>query len=158
MPFLIYGGDPAHATGSASGPVKAVEHRRTYVCPHCCSEFVRDVLLAEHLSVVHPIRHPHLRLGGHCSYEDSRLTLAPLCRTRNRYMSYERPRQRARSGSKRIAIGLEVYRRTMSRRRIPNKLHVWIEARKRHGLSNAQIQMARELGQDQNNTRHDDAE
>ena len=34
----------------------------------------------------------------------------------------------------------------MSRRRIPDKLHVWIDARKGHGLSHAQIQMARELG------------
>lgn len=34
----------------------------------------------------------------------------------------------------------------MARTRIPGKLHVWIEARKRHGLSHAQIQMARELG------------
>ena len=34
----------------------------------------------------------------------------------------------------------------MLRRRISDKLQVWIEARKRHGLSHAQIQMARELG------------
>lgn len=34
----------------------------------------------------------------------------------------------------------------MSRRRIPDKLQVWIEVRKRHGLSHVQIQMARELG------------
>ena len=34
----------------------------------------------------------------------------------------------------------------MSPRRIPDKLQVWIEARKRHGLSHAQIQMARDLG------------
>jgi len=34
----------------------------------------------------------------------------------------------------------------MSRRRIPDTLHDWIEARKRHGLSHVQIQMARELG------------
>lgn len=34
----------------------------------------------------------------------------------------------------------------MSRRPIPDRLHVWIEARKQHGLSHAQIQMARELG------------
>ena len=34
----------------------------------------------------------------------------------------------------------------MSRRRIPDRLQVWIDARKRHGLSHAQIQMARDLG------------
>lgn len=34
----------------------------------------------------------------------------------------------------------------MAQRRIPDKLSVWIEARKQHGLSHAQIQMARELG------------
>ncbi len=34
----------------------------------------------------------------------------------------------------------------MSRRRIPERLQVWIEARKRHRLSHAQVQMARELG------------
>ncbi len=31
-------------------------------------------------------------------------------------------------------------------RRIPERLQVWIEARKRHHLSHAQVQMARELG------------
>ena len=30
--------------------------------------------------------------------------------------------------------------------KIPEKLRVWIDARKRHGLSHAHIQMARELG------------
>ena len=34
----------------------------------------------------------------------------------------------------------------MLRRRIPDKLQAWIEARRRHGLSHAQVQMARELG------------
>ena len=34
----------------------------------------------------------------------------------------------------------------MRRRRIPDNLQIWIEARKRHGLSHAQVQMARELG------------
>ncbi len=34
----------------------------------------------------------------------------------------------------------------MAKKRIPDNLQVWIEARKRHHLSNAQIQMARELG------------
>jgi hypothetical protein len=34
----------------------------------------------------------------------------------------------------------------MSRGRIPERLQVWIEARKRHRLSHAQVQMARELG------------
>lgn len=34
----------------------------------------------------------------------------------------------------------------MARRRIPDRLQVWIDARKRHGLSHVQIQMARELG------------
>lgn len=30
--------------------------------------------------------------------------------------------------------------------RIPERFQVWIEARKRHGLSHAPVQMARELG------------
>jgi hypothetical protein len=34
----------------------------------------------------------------------------------------------------------------MPRRRIPERFQVWIEARKRHHLSHAQVQMARELG------------
>ena len=34
----------------------------------------------------------------------------------------------------------------MARRRIPDRLQVWIDARKRHGLSHAQIQMARAPG------------
>jgi hypothetical protein len=34
----------------------------------------------------------------------------------------------------------------MSRRRTPNELQLWIEARKRHRLSHQQFQMARELG------------
>jgi len=34
----------------------------------------------------------------------------------------------------------------MARRRIPDRLQAWIDARKRHGLSHSQIQMARELG------------
>jgi hypothetical protein len=34
----------------------------------------------------------------------------------------------------------------MAKERIPEKLKVWIEARKRFHLSHAQIQMARELG------------
>ena len=34
----------------------------------------------------------------------------------------------------------------MSKERIPEKLKVWIEARKRFHLSHAQVQMARELG------------
>lgn len=34
----------------------------------------------------------------------------------------------------------------MSRRRIPERLQVWIDARKRHHLSHAHVQMARELG------------
>lgn len=34
----------------------------------------------------------------------------------------------------------------MSRRRIPEKLQIWIDARKRHRLSHAHVQMARELG------------
>lgn len=34
----------------------------------------------------------------------------------------------------------------MSRRRIPERLQVWIDARKRHRLSHAHVQMARELG------------
>ena len=35
-------------------------------------------------------------------------------------------------------------------RRIPDKLQAWIEARRRHGLSHAQVQMARELGMNPN--------
>jgi len=34
----------------------------------------------------------------------------------------------------------------MSRKRIAERLQVWIEARQRHGLSHAHVQMARELG------------
>lgn len=34
----------------------------------------------------------------------------------------------------------------MSRRRIPERLQVWTDARKRHHLSHAQVQMAREMG------------
>ncbi len=34
----------------------------------------------------------------------------------------------------------------MSRRQIPERLQVWIDARTRHHLSHAQVQMARELG------------
>ena len=34
----------------------------------------------------------------------------------------------------------------MSRRRIPERLQVWIDARERHHLSHAHVQMARELG------------
>jgi hypothetical protein len=34
----------------------------------------------------------------------------------------------------------------MTRRRIPEKLQDWIDARKRHRLSHAHVQMARELG------------
>ena len=34
----------------------------------------------------------------------------------------------------------------MSRRRIPERFQVWIDARERHHLSHAQVQMARELG------------
>ena len=34
----------------------------------------------------------------------------------------------------------------MSRGRIPERLQVWIDARKRHHLSHAHVQMARELG------------
>ena len=34
----------------------------------------------------------------------------------------------------------------MARKRIPNRLLVWIAARKRHHLTHAQVQMARELG------------
>ena len=34
----------------------------------------------------------------------------------------------------------------MPRKRIPERLQVWIEARQRHGLSHAHVQMARELG------------
>ncbi|MBI4589597.1 MAG: hypothetical protein HY725_12225 [Candidatus Rokubacteria bacterium] len=34
----------------------------------------------------------------------------------------------------------------MSRGRLPERLQVWIDARKRHRLSHAHVQMARELG------------
>jgi|SRR6185295_6070841 len=34
----------------------------------------------------------------------------------------------------------------MPRKRIPERLQVWIDARKRHHLSHAHVQMARELG------------
>ncbi len=34
----------------------------------------------------------------------------------------------------------------MSRRRIPERLQIWIDARARHHLSHAHVQMARELG------------
>jgi len=34
----------------------------------------------------------------------------------------------------------------MSRRRIPEQLQAWIDARRRHHLSHAHIQMAREMG------------
>ena len=34
----------------------------------------------------------------------------------------------------------------MSRRRIPERFQVWIDARERHSLSHAHVQMARELG------------
>lgn len=34
----------------------------------------------------------------------------------------------------------------MSPKRTPERLQVWIDARKRHHLSHAQVQMARELG------------
>ena len=34
----------------------------------------------------------------------------------------------------------------MARERIPEKFQLWIDARKRHDLSHAQVQMARELG------------
>jgi hypothetical protein len=34
----------------------------------------------------------------------------------------------------------------MSKRKLPQDLQDWIEARKRFGLSHAQVQMARELG------------
>lgn len=34
----------------------------------------------------------------------------------------------------------------MAKKRIPERLQVWIDARKRHHLSHAQVQMARELG------------
>jgi hypothetical protein len=34
----------------------------------------------------------------------------------------------------------------MSRRRMPERLQVWVEARQRHHLSHAHVQMARELG------------
>ena len=38
----------------------------------------------------------------------------------------------------------------MLRRRVPDKLQAWIEARRWHGLSHAQVQMARELGMNPN--------
>ena len=38
----------------------------------------------------------------------------------------------------------------MLQRRMPDKLHAWIEARRRHGLSHVQVQMARELGMNPN--------
>lgn len=34
----------------------------------------------------------------------------------------------------------------MAKRRIPNEFQVWIDARKKYRLSDAQVQMARELG------------
>ena len=34
----------------------------------------------------------------------------------------------------------------MTAKRIPERFQVWIDARKRHGLSHAHVQMARELG------------
>jgi hypothetical protein len=34
----------------------------------------------------------------------------------------------------------------MPRKNLPERLQVWIDARKRHHLSHAQVQMARELG------------
>lgn len=34
----------------------------------------------------------------------------------------------------------------MAKRRIPDKLQIWIEARKKYHLTHAQVQMARELG------------
>jgi hypothetical protein len=34
----------------------------------------------------------------------------------------------------------------VARKRIPERLQVWIDARKRHRLSHAHVQMARELG------------
>jgi hypothetical protein len=34
----------------------------------------------------------------------------------------------------------------MARKRIPEKLQLWIDARRRHHLSHVQVQMARELG------------
>jgi hypothetical protein len=34
----------------------------------------------------------------------------------------------------------------MARSRIPERLQVWVDARKRHRLSHAHVQMARELG------------
>ena len=34
----------------------------------------------------------------------------------------------------------------MAKKRIPEKLQIWIDARKRYHLSHAQVQMARELG------------
>lgn len=34
----------------------------------------------------------------------------------------------------------------MTRKKIPHDLQLWIDARKRHRLSHAQVQMARELG------------
>ncbi len=34
----------------------------------------------------------------------------------------------------------------MSKKRIPERLRIWIDARKRHHLSHAHVQMAREIG------------
>ncbi len=34
----------------------------------------------------------------------------------------------------------------MKKQKIPNKLQVWVEARRRYHLTDAQVQMARELG------------
>lgn len=39
-----------------------------------------------------------------------------------------------------------MYRTTMSGARMPESLKTWVEARKRHRLSDAHVQMARELG------------
>ena len=36
------------------------------------------------------------------------------------------------------------------RTRMPDKLQAWIDARRRHGLSHVQVQMARELGMNPN--------
>ena len=36
----------------------------------------------------------------------------------------------------------------MTKKKIPDKFQVWIDARKKYHLSHAQIQMARELGMD----------
>jgi hypothetical protein len=42
--------------------------------------------------------------------------------------------------------GLTHTSRTMAKGKIPTDLQAWIDARKRHRLSHAQVQMARELG------------